>query len=279
MILPLNFYYLFIFSGLIWCVTIITHYIRFGVFKLKRFGFSERNYYIFTSSLLLTVLLTAVTENYLEQLLFFIIFGVAGIIGETAFSIWWKSFYQNRFFTYSVDTLMNKETSVLNFIPWGIGGLLYIEILRFVLPDSFFSIEKLNVFYFLAAAFLVCIALEYGVFYLMFKRSHPEYPLLQKVTLSNFLFFCLPAFIPLVALIIIYGKDIIVLTTLFALIASFTEYMLGKASEVFISKKLWTYNYLAFDKGHFTPLSLPFFALGGYYFWLVGLIITLILSK
>lgn len=40
---------------------------------------------------------------------------------------------------------------------------------------------------------------------------------------------------------------------------------------------MWTYTYATFDKGHFTPLSIPAFILGGYYFLIIGELIKIYL--
>ena len=75
-----------------------------------------------------------------------------------------------------------------------------------------------------------------------------------------------------------YGNIFILIAVAFGLIGGLAEYLFGKATELFISKKLWAYNHMAMNKGHFTPLSLIFFSLAGFYFWGIGLIIESLLK-
>ena len=68
-------------------------------------------------------------------------------------------------------------------------------------------------------------------------------------------------------------QNILIIFSSFAVIATIAEYLFGKACQSIISKKLWTYNYLSCDHGHFTPITILLFGLGGFYFLILAQIL------
>src|SRR4030042_3133906 len=77
-------------------------------------------------------------------LVLFLIFGLAGVMGEALFSWWWNRLFEKRFWVYRVDSVWNGYTSPLNLIPWGMGGFLYLWIINAfskLRPDFSFKIK------------------------------------------------------------------------------------------------------------------------------------------
>jgi hypothetical protein len=190
------------------------------------------------------ILLTCILQNSWYNLGLFVTFAVAGVFGETLFSAWWFSFFGKRFWAYSVETLFNKFTSFLNFIPWGIGGMIY----TFPLPHYF---DTLTLAKYFITIFPVLVLLQYFFKYFF--------------TRTSYFYFFLPVLLFSITLLFI-NIDYLLVIIFFLTIPALCEYLFGKATERVISKKMWTYNYCSYDKGHFTPLSMPAFLLAGYYF-------------
>ena len=193
----------------------------------------------------------------------FLFFCIAGIVGEVGFSMWWKQYYKERFWEYTTNTLLNKYTSSLNFLAWGVGGFLYLAIL-----DNFPTMHLTEIPFLFIGIFFVIAFIQLVAFFTVVKFTKIN-RLFDKVTLVNLFFFFLPALVPLIMLTIRYGVPVLLLFAAFGVVAALIEYLFGKSIELFLSRKLWAYNYLQKDDGHFTILVVPAFAFGGFYFWLV----------
>lgn len=263
--------FLFVFSGLlVWILIPLFNKIKTGDFR-HPFNFSVKNYYLLMSAFLIYPVWQAIIAHSFTPLIFLLIFAMAGVLGETLFSVWWHLFFEKRFWVYRVETLAHSYTSLLNFIPWGVGGMIFISIVQFLgsrLPLSSVDRSIPVPFYVTFAIFVMLgLAIQLVVWIPVFKGRK-----FKEVNFWNYTFFCLPYILGLSVCYVLCGKIFLVFALLFAVIAAGAEYLFGKATEFFISKKLWTYSYEAMDNGHFTPLSLVPFSLAGFYFWSIALI-------
>lgn len=242
--------------------------------KFIKFPFSNFSFYIFHLIMLVPVLGLSFIFNKID-LVYFVIFAIAGVIGEIIFSILWDTLFDKKFWEYKVKTIWNGYSSWLNFIPWGIGGLMYLNILR--LYNFFFSISinKDEIIYILIILWSLAFLCMLIVFIFQSLDSNKKTLEFKEVSLKNYFKFSLPIIMPIIIGGIYYTSDIIFLAILFGLIAFIAEYLYGKFCTIFISKKLWTYTYYTFDKNHGTPLAIIPFTLGGFYFISIFLIIQM----
>lgn len=232
-------------------------------YRFNKFKFSIRNYYLLFAIFIIALFVYSLKINSFMPIVIFLAFSILGVIGETFVNFWWRMFFGKRLWSYNTQTLYHKHTSFLNFIPWGIGGYLYLIIANQIAPISDYT--KLSfIFLFL---FPVLATIQKLIFDLFKPYTHFKF---DTVNLINLLFFYFPIFITIGFAILIYGWNILLIFILFAIIATTAEYLFGKIFESTISKKLWTYNYLSFDNGHFTPISILLFAYGGFYFLIVA---------
>ena len=246
-----------------WALLCLCIFLWTGRFRIKLFSFSARHYYLFVAVFAVPIIVDAFLQASIKPLLLFVFFGIAGVAGETIASIWWRLFFSKRFWEYRIQTVFHKYTSWLNFIPWAIGGIMYISILQLLSIDpNSYAWGRLE------DVFIATIALGILSQYLMFRllwsgrRFH-------SATILNSLFFFYPIVVLLATLGIFYGGEMLGIAGAFAVVATSAEYVFGKMTEYVVSRKLWTYIYMAQDKGHFTPLSIPLFVFGGFYFWSV----------
>jgi hypothetical protein len=231
-----------------------------------------RNYHILASAFAVGVVVEAIARGSLLPIIYFLVFALSGVIGETVFSFWWHHFFAKRFWVYQVDALFHSYTSLLNFIPWGAGGLLYLSIvgyLRVSPPRTFYMIFSILVF--------LSVLVQIFIFNLYYRRNRKDFKF-HEVNYLNFGLFYLTLFIPVLVTSFIYGPWVLGITLAFGVVAGVVEYLFGKSTEFFISKKLWLYQYSSFDKGHFTPLSIPAFALAGFYFWIISSFLNLLIK-
>lgn len=231
--------------------------------RFIKFKFSIRNYYLLLSVFIIVLFIYAFKVNSFQPIFIFLVFSIAGIIGETIVSFWWQMFFGQRLWVYNTQTVYHKYTSLLNFIPWGVGGYLYLITAGQIMPTLHYP----NLSFIFVPLFPVLVILQKIIFDLFKPHKHFKF---HTVGLTNLLFFYFPILIAVGITIIIYGWNILGVFVLFAIVATTAEYFFGKICQSVISKKLWTYNYLSFDEGHFTPISIILFAFGGFYFLVVA---------
>jgi hypothetical protein len=250
----------------VWLAVVIIYFLLTGTWKVSRFRFSIFNYYVMMSAFVLAVIARVYLEDSWQPLIYFLIFAVAGVIGETIVSIWWRLFFTKRFWVYNVETIDHAYTSWLNFVPWAVGGSLYLNVLQRTTTDPFGDAYA-NLWLIATILCVTFFLMQFGVFKVTRRQPYRSAHILSLV-----LFFW-PIGALIGALAWIYGPQIYMVAAAFGVIATLAEYLYGKSTEFFISKKLWTYSYGAIDRGHFTPLSIPLFILGGFYFWGIALVL------
>lgn len=224
-----------------------------------RFKFSIRNYYLLLSVSVVGLFVYSWMINSIKPIIVFIIFAVVGVLGETLINFWWQMFFGQRLWIYSTETIYHKYTSFLNFIPWGIGGYLYIITAKQIMPVSQYP-NLSFLFFFL---FPILVISQKLIFDFFKPYSHFKF---HKVGLINLLFFYFPILIVTVFSFYIYGWNMFITFVLFAAMATIAEYIFGKVCQSIISKKLWTYIYLPYDHGHFTPIVILLLGFSGFYF-------------
>jgi hypothetical protein len=261
---------------LLWLAVSTIYRLHTHTRKYFRFDFSRRNYYIMMSPFVLAIVLICVLAGTWQPLINFVVLAAAGVIGETLFSLWWDIFFPKRFWVYSFDALFRGYTSLLNFIPWGVGGLLFLAIIEY--SDLQFNQPLIrgyatSPFYIpFAIIFILTLALVLFVAYKS-RRRHKLGFEFSAVTVKNYIWFCLPIILPILLLAVFYGVEHLVLALLFGLIAFVAEYLFGKACVLLISKRLWYYSYFTIDNNHTKPLNIIPFMAAGFYFWTVALLL------
>lgn len=260
----------FCISLVIWVFVSLYHFSKTHSVKLFHFTFSEKNYYIMMSGIPLAILFLSIYRQSAQPIAQFLFFAVAGVFGETLFSLWWHSFFGQRFWVYTTETVYHSYTSVLNFIPWGITGILSMEIAQIILGKSLLTTVFANTttYMMLAVIFLGCLLLQVVIFLLIREFRHNEFKF-HDVTLANYLFFISPILAVLLYFGFAFSYNFFLLSLVFGSFFPFAEYFFGKGTQLFISKKLWTYTYITFDNGHFSPLSIVPFIVTGFWFLIV----------
>lgn len=276
----LNSYLLFVgISGvtLLLCVNIL-RFLQGKHFKIAGFEFSKLHYYIMMSPFLGALILQSILSQSSEQLIIFILFAVAGVIGETLFSLIWHALYEKGFWKYKVQTLFNNYTSLLNFIPWGVGGLLYLQVIRILnipLPDDFFASDFGHPLMLWGILFTATLLITFIIRYLQKNRSRDDDShKYTTVTIRNYLVFGAPFLLSTLTLGIVVDLRFVLIGVIFGIYAFVSEYLFGKMCVFFVSKKLWTYTYKTFDNNHATLLALIPFGMAGFYFWTVYEVFT-----
>ncbi len=223
--------------------------------------------------IILLVIILSFFENNFLFLIYFLLFGILGMVGETLFSWLWDIFYPKRFWDYKVQTLFKNYTSYLNLIPWGLGGFVY-WFCFIKLSDGLITLSSGNVEFLYVSAIFLAIQLLTISIRLIFKKKRFEF---KKVNILNIIYFYIPFIVSLVYLTVLIDVRYlsVVLTT--GVIVFLFEYSFGKVCHWTLGSRLWVYNYCASDKGHITFLSIPAFIQGGIYFMFMGELLKIIL--
>jgi hypothetical protein len=260
----------------LWLLFVFWHYAKTGQIKWAKYPFTVARYYLLTIFLAAYPVYIAINRQNGWVLWLFVIFGLSGMLAETLMSMWWHIFFEKRFYYYTEEPLGHKYTSGLNFILWGGGGLLYINIIKILAapaaPQAAQTIPlNLPFYYLFFSSMLLLISLQMLVWvsYVFHKRHNHK---IQKVTFWNYLFFSFPFLFPVIICAFVYGPIFFTIALWFGVGAAFTEYLFGKIFQKLLTEKLWIYNHWAVDDGHFTPLAVPAFCFLGFYFWAIALI-------
>lgn len=262
-------FFIFIAGWFIWLLFVATHFVRYKTVQLRSFRFSIWNYHILVLPSFFAILGLSYVQGSVYPFVMFVIFSFVGVLAEVLISVWWHALFGQRLWIYSAKTLFHRYTSLLNFIPWGAAGLLYISIVS-DLGKRAPAIADLGT---PAALFIVSLVVQLIIFFAL-VAPHLKGGKFHTASLANYLFFLLPILITIAYLIAKYGTIMAWIGLAFALAATSAEYIFGKISQFFITKKLWTYTYESFDNGHFTPLSILLFMFAGFYFWFIALYIS-----
>ena len=197
----------------------------------------------------------AVTED-IRFLALFVVGGMAGIVGELLVSFHWRAFFGEPIWLYGPGARVGGMTSILNFLPWAMGTLLFVICGRFVFQaDRTFGAPVATA----AAALVGGLILSTSIRGLRGKAE-------RKFNGPSFALFCAPIVTTAVALGALHNLKYPTLMLISSLIGFATEYTYGRAMTLFFEEPLWTYQRWPIDNGHSSFVTLPLWALGGLYF-------------
>jgi hypothetical protein len=219
------------------------------------------------------VIILSFIENDLSFLIYFLLFGILGMIGETLFSWLWDIFYPKIFWDYKVQTLFKNYTSYLNLIPWGLGGFVY-WFCFIKLSDGLVTLSSKNIEFIYVSIIFFAIQLLTISVRLILKKKKFEF---KKVNILNIWYLYLPFIVSLVYLTMLVDTRYLSIILITGIIVFLFEYSFGKVCHWVLGSRLWVYNYYSFDKGHITFLSIPAFMQGAVYFLFIGELIKAIL--
>ena len=223
--------------------------------------FSLRRYYLLMGwAPLAFVALGALLDA--RYLALFVVAGVAGIVGELLVSLLWRGYFHEPIWTYSYRSVLAGYTSTINFLPWAVGALLFVETGRLAGGEPSLGAS-------LHAMLVSALALAMGL-----SMSWPARRLTAardgRFSPGALALFCLPIALTAGALGVLCGARYPLLMLAFALVGFVTEYAYGRGMSVFFERGLWKYNHWRIDEGHTSFVTLPLWALGGLYFDLIA---------
>ncbi len=232
--------------------------------KWKNFSYSTRGYYLFLLPIFLPCIILYILHPHTEWLIFFFVAGIAGMAGETVFGLYWDTLFKKRFWIYQAETIFHGYSSWLNFIPWALGGALYLVLARSThyVPSP----QEMIMFWSLFFSANICVLLLRFGQYLTSTNKKKSFEF-KTLSWGNYFFIISPICIAYIGTsLIFHNYKIIVAGIVFAFIGWALEYLFGKICETYLSKRLWVYTSKSSDHGHLTPLAILPFALGGFFF-------------
>ncbi len=195
-----------------------------------------------------------------RYLLFFVVAGTAGIVGELIVSVLWRGFFRQPIWTYSYRSVLRGYTSTINFLPWAVGALGFHFMGRLVTGDQAPTLLPAVVG---GAAFALGYAVAWPSRVATSARE-------GRFTPRAFALFCLPIALTALSLAFFCGPRYLLLMLVFAAVGFATEYVYGRTMTLFFDRALWTYNHWRIDGGHTSFVTLPLWSLGGLYFWFIA---------
>jgi hypothetical protein len=262
----------------VWLAFAFYKYIKTKKFKLWGFKFTVLNYLIFMSAIAIPFILYLIfTQNY-PVLIFILLAGIMGMLGEYWFSLWWRQFFWKGFWDYKHAAILRGDTSLLNGPAWSLGGLLILAIFKmFTYVTNMNLIDLSNIQtvsnYFANFVLYTLLGIAFSIILskLILKKDFRGKTFLRYLLFASGIFLFIGLFSNK------YGLIWLLLFVIWGLVCFILEYLYGKVLVKFVGKKLWLYMYLTIDNYHTSLLNILPFALGGFYFFNVYLLTLLIL--
>ena len=230
--------------------------------------FSTINFLLSMLWVPLGYLVISVVFDYRFSILF-LIFGIAGILGETILSFIWNTFIEKSIWTYR-DMILKGYTSYLNFFPWTVGGLIFYTI--GYAYTNFINIKFKSDLRLIIISSVIGLLLSIAI--ILLTTLTKKIPIKTKFSIKKYLVLCLPIFLTYFNLMIFSNKSYIILIGIFVIIGNITEYIYGKYLAEIFHERFWTYNYLKIDHGHSSFTNLILWGYGGLYFYFISLFIN-----
>ena len=198
-----------------------------------------------------------------RYLAFFLAASCAGIAGELLVSLAYHRFLGSPVWTYSYGARSSGYTSTLNVLPWAFGGLLFQQlglVANLAWPTAVPVREVIVV---------SAVALGSGCV-LLWPLRRVTAAAGGKFSIAAFAVFCAPIGVVVLAVSVLCGPRFGLLMLACSPLGFFTEYAYGRIMSLFFEEPLWRYQHLRIDHGHTSFVTLPLWALGGLYFYLVA---------
>jgi hypothetical protein len=244
---------------------------------LPLFGarFSLRRYYALMgwAPLAYLVLALAVDARYLAMLL---VCGFAGVAGELIVSALWRGFFGGSIWTYSHGAFAAGFSSTINFLPWAVGAFLFHALTLFVGAGTWLRPLGLAQVVGWGIAALAGGALCTWPVYLALRHRHQRragnaapQSSFRRLSPTGFAVFCFPIGCLMVVLGTLVDWRLVPLMLAFSVVGFVTEYGYGRLMSELFAQSLWRYNPWPVDGGHASFVSLPLWALGGLFFFVI----------
>jgi len=258
---------------IVWLGTGIAVSFKTNQFQLTGFKFSRKLYYLFLSIFLVAALLEAISFYDVNAFLDFIIFMFAGILGETVFSFWWRTFFAKPIWSYKADTFGGEISSMLNFIPWGVSGKFAVMIWSAYRQFTGSGVD-LSIFLLLWLLFIVFFLVQLVLELVMKLFSKKTLASSTHRELSIYIYFTLPITVALILLTFALGLNFFFLTVAFGVVYFVSEFLFGYFIFLLSGKKLWQYNFMPVNGGLSSIYAIIPFCFAGFYFTTIWLIVN-----
>lgn len=224
-------------------------------------GFSLHRYYVLMGWVPFAYLTLGLLADARFLLLFFV-GGIAGIVGEVLVSLLWRAWFHEPIWTYSYRSVLSGYTSTINFLPWAVGALLFVETGRLVQGTPLLG-APLRDMAVSAAAVSAGVALAWPARRFAACRD-------GRFSGPGLALFCLPVAMTALALGVFCSARYPLLMLAFSVVGFVSEYAYGRSMSLVFDRGLWTYNHWRIDDGHTSFVTLPLWALGGLYFYFIA---------
>ncbi len=185
------------------------------------------------------------------------LFGLLGMLLETALSWLWSLYFNKRIYFYTSDTLAHAYTSWLNFIPWACGGAMFFGVYQLSWP----MVSDAMVCFVAISTVLGLLPLY--IFGKTSQEIHKNFSVRKVVLLYT------PFLVSLAIAFVLSDWSVILLALNFGIFGVVFEYLFGKVMKVFFGKQLWVYQYLPMDGGLTSIINfVPWMGVG---FWFVAI--------
>ncbi len=212
----------------------------------KVLGFDLLSIYIIQLPLLLGVVGSSLIICKPQFFMIFILIGFIGMAAEAFYSYYWRIFYNKANWIYTIGGIFSNFTSVVNFLAWGAGFMLYLSVMSYIFPKV--SINEFMLFSKLFLAQTMMIHLLIVITSIIFRGVKTTG--LVNYNFYNFLTISFPILVPILTTSVAISWKYLFISVIFGIFTFVVEYLYGKYMRRKTGKKLWFYNYHTIDNKH-----------------------------
>lgn len=229
--------------------------------RWKRFAAApfEIKYFSVMVPAFFAVLIHAVNSLGLFGIELLLVFGILGMVLETILSWVWTLFFKGRVYYYTTDTLTHAFTSWLNFIPWCLGGWMFVSVFRLfstIVPEQALFYILLPTIFLLGLTVVIRLV-----------SPHKRRDFSPGVYVSILLCYLLPFSLS----VVMFGFEVLWMMLTLTLFGVVFEYLFGKMIHWLLGKQLWVYQFYPLDKGFSSVLNIVPWGIVGLCFVVVSI--------
>ena len=231
--------------------------------RWKRFAAApfEVKYFSVMIPVFLVVLAHAIVSAGSLGVGLLLVFGVLGMVMETILSWIWTLFFKGRVYYYTSDTLAHAYTSWLNFIPWCLGGWMFVSVYRL-----FSNVVPEQAIFYIALSTIFLLGLTVVMRQLTLNRRRNFSPTVYVSILLCFLF-------PFSVSVVVFGISMLWLVLALTIFGVVFEYLFGKTIRWLFGRQLWVYQFYPLDEGFSSILNIVPWGIVGICFIAVSIVL------
>jgi len=186
-------------------------------------------------------------------LIAFIFVGLIGMTAETFYSYYWTTFYKKPLWEYSFGAIINRYTSMINFLVWSTGLVMFLLILSLLEWNSILDEYMEFSYIFLSLTIILHVVFVVGRLFIQKIGGIKKW---DDGSLVKYLVVTIPISVSMFVASSLIDWRFLYYLLAFGISTFIAEYLYGKDLRILFGEKLWFYNYATIDDRHTSPYNI-----------------------